>query len=162
MPFINTQSRQFTSKNINGNINIPNLITLSRIIATPYIGYTIATQQYTLGLTLLTFAALSDALDGYIARKYNMQTPLGTILDPLADKLLMTTLVISLANNNSLPPALGVLIISRDVLLVLNTLCIRYQTLPEPVLIFNLENYEEVLGFESWDKRGVAIDAVEI
>jgi cardiolipin synthase len=104
------------------------------MITTPFIGYFISNNQIGLGLSLLGVAAFSDALDGYIARKYHMKTPLGTILDPLADKLLMTTLVVSLTNINLLPLELGVTIIARDILLVGNTIVQRYKTLPRPVL----------------------------
>jgi cardiolipin synthase (CMP-forming) len=119
---------------LKSNLNLPNTITLSRMITTPFIGYFISNNQIGLGLSLLGVAAFSDALDGYIARKYHMKTPLGTILDPLADKLLMTTLVVSLTNINLLPLELGVTIIARDILLVGNTIVQRYKTLPRPVL----------------------------
>lgn len=116
------------------NWNIPNAITIARIILTPVIGYCIATQSFSLGISLLTVAALSDALDGYIARTYNLQTPLGSVLDPAADKFLMTVLTISLASAGSLPTTLAALIVGRDIFLGIRSLYLRYETLDPPVL----------------------------
>lgn len=83
--------------------NIPNSLTISRILMTPAIGLCILNHNYKSGIALLCVAAFTDALDGYIARNYNMQTALGSILDPLADKVLMTTLVVSLTKIGHLP-----------------------------------------------------------
>jgi CDP-alcohol phosphatidyltransferase len=75
--------------------NIPNLITISRIIISPVIGICIVYSWNNLSLLLLLYAGLSDGLDGYIARKYGLKTVLGSVLDPLADKILMFCLVSS-------------------------------------------------------------------
>ncbi|CAG7847204.1 SubName: Full=Related to cardiolipin synthase {ECO:0000313/EMBL:CCA66779.1} [Serendipita indica DSM 11827] len=71
-------------------------------------------------------------LDGYIARKYKSGTVLGSILDPAADKTLMTTLVLSLAYKEMLPLPLAVIILGRDVLLSLSAFYYRWISLPPP------------------------------
>ena len=94
---------------------------------------------------------MTRQLDGYLARKYNMGTVLGSILDPAADKLLMTTMVVTLTIQGMLPRtdspllagkrfansfsqvALGALILGRDVALSLSAFYFRYISLPPPV-----------------------------
>jgi len=70
--------------------------------------------------------------DGYLARRYNMQSVLGTILDPAADKALMTTLTVTLTMKGLLPFPLAVIILGRDVTLGLSAFYIRYTSLPHP------------------------------
>lgn len=112
--------------------NIPNFLTLTRLLATPAIGYLIIHNQHLYAFTLFTYAAFSDLLDGWIARKWHLQTVVGSVVDPMADKLLMTTLVTCLAVNGSLPMPLFVLILGRDVSLAVSALYYRYASLPAP------------------------------
>jgi hypothetical protein len=84
-------------------MTIPNLLTLSRIIATPFIGYLIIKHQYGSALLALFFAGCTDLVDGYVARRFNQKTFLGSVLDPAADKILMTTLTLSLCKAGLLP-----------------------------------------------------------
>lgn len=71
-------------------LNIPNLLTLLRIILVPFIAYTLFYRLWVLAFLLFAIAAISDALDGYLARAWNQKTKIGAYLDPLADKLLIT------------------------------------------------------------------------
>jgi cardiolipin synthase len=137
--------RLFTQKR-DEIFNIPNMLTISRIAMTPVIGVCIAHQSLGLGLGLLGVAAFTDFLDGWIARKYQMKTALGSLLDPAADKILMTTLAVSLAQAGSLPVPLACLIVGRDVFLIGQTLYFRYSTLPPPVSLFDIESMVKVLG----------------
>lgn len=82
---------------------IPNLLTVSRLIAAPFIGYCILHGYHGWALGLFAYAGISDLLDGWIARKWNLGTVVGTIIDPLADKTLMTVLTVTLAMQGSLP-----------------------------------------------------------
>ncbi|KAF8892194.1 CDP-alcohol phosphatidyltransferase-domain-containing protein [Infundibulicybe gibba] len=111
---------------------IPNLLTTSRILACPVLGWSILQGDFTLATSLLVYAGLTDLADGYLARRFNMQTVLGTILDPAADKTLMTTLTVTLAMQGLLPVPLAVVILGRDVLLSLSAFYIRYTSLPYP------------------------------
>ncbi|KAJ3055553.1 hypothetical protein HK097_010161 [Rhizophlyctis rosea] len=98
----------------------------------PVIGYYILHNNFTTALSLLTFAAITDLVDGWMARNWNMKTTLGSALDPMADKILMTVLTISLAGVELVPVPLAALIILRDVGLVFATGYYRYASLPPP------------------------------
>ncbi|CAI4037764.1 hypothetical protein SMKI_04G0970 [Saccharomyces mikatae IFO 1815] len=116
----------------NNLLNIPNILTLSRIACTPFIGLFIITSNLTPALSLFAFSSITDFMDGYIARKYGLKTVAGTILDPLADKLLMitTTLALSVpAGPQVIPASIAGVILGRDVLLAISALFIRYSTL---------------------------------
>ncbi|TFK29614.1 hypothetical protein FA15DRAFT_609621 [Coprinopsis marcescibilis] len=111
---------------------IPNILTASRIVACPVLGWAILDGNYAVATGLLVYAGFTDLLDGYLARRYNMSSVLGTVLDPAADKMLMTTLVVTLTMQDMLPLPLAVIILGRDVLLSLSAFWIRYTTLPSP------------------------------
>jgi cardiolipin synthase len=82
---------------------VPNILTFSRLVAAPLVGYFLVHDQHAAALSLFVYAGLTDLVDGYIARRYNLQTVVGTIIDPMADKLLMTIGVACLAVNGSIP-----------------------------------------------------------
>ncbi|KAJ3476543.1 hypothetical protein NLI96_g11087 [Meripilus lineatus] len=111
---------------------IPNLLTVSRIIACPILGWAIVQNDFVTATSLLVYAGLTDLVDGFLARRFKMQSVLGTILDPAADKTLMTTLTITLAIKGMVPVPLAVIILGRDVLLSLSAFYIRYTSLPQP------------------------------
>lgn len=107
----------------------PNLITLSRILSTPVLSYFIITQHYDWALYGCAAAGFSDFLDGFLAKRYQMNTVLGTYLDPLADKILINVLSISLWYADILPTPLIVLWFGRDVALMGATyLLVRSET----------------------------------
>lgn len=83
--------------------NLPNILTFSRIAAAPFIGYFVFHDQHAWALGLFAYAGISDLLDGYIARRWNKRTVVGTVIDPMADKMLMTVLTVSLAAKGALP-----------------------------------------------------------
>ncbi|ORX82962.1 hypothetical protein K493DRAFT_90388 [Basidiobolus meristosporus CBS 931.73] len=112
--------------------NIPNILTLSRLAASPFIGYLIYQQHYTAALIGFAITGFTDMLDGYIARKWDMKTFVGSIIDPMADKTLMTILTVTLASQNLIPMPLAVLILGRDVGLVISSFYYRYISLPPP------------------------------
>jgi len=82
---------------------LPNILTFSRLLATPAIAYLILHEKPYLATGLLFYAGLTDLIDGYIARKYNLKSVVGTILDPMADKSLMVTLTGALAYTGAMP-----------------------------------------------------------
>ncbi|KAJ7066449.1 CDP-alcohol phosphatidyltransferase-domain-containing protein [Mycena amicta] len=111
---------------------LPNLLTLSRIAACPVLGWSVLNGEFHIATSLLVYAGLTDLADGYLARRYNTQTVLGTILDPAADKALVTTLAITLTMKGMLPLPLTAIILGRDVLLSLSAFYIRYTSLAPP------------------------------
>ncbi|KAJ5484951.1 cardiolipin synthase (CMP-forming) [Penicillium diatomitis] len=76
---------------------IPNILTFSRLVAAPVVGYLLVHDYHAAALSLFAYAGITDLVDGWIARKYHLQTVVGTIIDPMADKLLMTIGVACLA-----------------------------------------------------------------
>lgn len=82
---------------------IPNFLTVTRIVASPVIGYLILQDAHTWAVGLLAYAGISDLVDGWIARRWNRRTVVGTIIDPMADKILMTILTVCLAIKGALP-----------------------------------------------------------
>ncbi|KAJ6024607.1 hypothetical protein N7540_005404 [Penicillium herquei] len=111
---------------------VPNILTFTRLVAAPVVGYLLVHDYHTAALTLFAYAGITDLVDGYIARKYNLQTVVGTIIDPMADKLLMTIGVACLAVNGSLPVWLAVIILGRDIGLALSAIYYRWISLPAP------------------------------
>lgn len=90
-----------------------------------------------IALWLLVFAGFSDLADGWIARTWSSQaSKLGTFLDPVADKLLVGTLFLSLAWVGLVPIPLTCLVITRDIVLISAASYIRYKSLPSPVCIY--------------------------
>ena len=83
--------------------NVPNLLTFTRLALSPVLGYLVVQNQFGHAFGLFLYMGVTDFVDGYIARRFNQRTMLGTILDPLADKVLMTTLTIALASADRLP-----------------------------------------------------------
>ncbi|KAF2474239.1 uncharacterized protein BDR25DRAFT_340787 [Lindgomyces ingoldianus] len=112
--------------------NLPNFLTFSRLLATPLIGYFIVQEHHLYAFSLFAYASITDILDGYFARKYNLQTVVGSVVDPMADKALMTTLVTCMAINGSLSLPLVVLILGRDAALAIAAIYYRYLSLPAP------------------------------
>ena len=87
---------------------VPNLLTFSRLAAAPLVGYFVIHDCHGIALSLLAYAGITDLIDGYIARTYSLQTVMGTIIDPIADKMLVTVSVVCLALNGSIPGKLFV------------------------------------------------------
>ncbi len=103
-------------------MNLPNLLTLLRIILTPVLVIMLIRHNYMVALLIFTAAGVSDALDGAIARLMKQKTRIGAILDPVADKLLLASSYVTLAVMGSLPEWLAVIVISRDVIIVFGVL----------------------------------------
>jgi cardiolipin synthase len=99
-------------------INIPNMLTLLRILITPLFVIFLIKGQYRLALLIFFLAGVSDGLDGLFARWFNQKTTLGAHLDPIADKLLLVSTFIGLAVQQIIPSWLAVVVISRDILIL--------------------------------------------
>lgn len=100
-------------------MNIPNLITLGRILLVPIVVWAIATPgTMWIAFVLFLAAGVSDAVDGYLAKRLQMTTELGAYLDPLADKALIVSIYLTLGINNLIPRWLVILVVSRDILIV--------------------------------------------
>jgi cardiolipin synthase (CMP-forming) len=99
-------------------VNLPNLITLGRLLTVPITVYLLMQSAYLAAFILFLLAGASDALDGYLAKRNNQTTELGAILDPLADKALLVGVYVTLGLQGNLPNWLVVLVVFRDVLII--------------------------------------------
>ncbi|RZC42023.1 cardiolipin synthase 1 [Asbolus verrucosus] len=112
---------------------IPNFLCISRILISPYLGMLIVQADFNFALAVLGVAAVTDLLDGWIARTWESQSSkMGSFLDPMADKVLIATLFLTLTYADLIPIALTSMIIARDVILVAAGFVIRYRSLPPP------------------------------
>jgi len=99
-------------------LSIPNLITLARILLVPVVVWAIASNQMLFAFLLFAAAGVSDAVDGFLAKRFGMASQLGAYLDPLADKVLIVSIYVSLGILDVLPRWLVILVVSRDLLIV--------------------------------------------
>jgi len=99
-------------------LNLPNSLTIARIVIIPLFIIAVIYKRYDYALYMFIVAALTDTLDGFIARLTNQKTALGTFLDPLADKFLLITSFIVFSMNGWLPKWLTITVISRDVIVI--------------------------------------------
>ena len=113
-----------------GAINIPNKISMARIILIPFFISAVVYARLDLALIVFIVATISDGVDGMLARALQQKTRLGTILDPMADKLLLVSAYICLAVAGNIPeylrmpPYVPIIVISRDVIIVLGSVVI--------------------------------------
>lgn len=110
---------------------IPNMICVVRILLVAPIVVYLTEERYGLALLLILIAGLSDALDGFLARRFDWRTRLGGLLDPAADKLLMFSVFVTLTWMGWVPVWFTAIIVGRDVIIILGTLV--YQLLVAPV-----------------------------
>jgi cardiolipin synthase (CMP-forming) len=99
-------------------LNIPNIITLGRVILVPVVFWLLVSGQTQAAFFAFVLAGLSDAVDGFIAKRYGLSTELGAYLDPLADKLLIVSIFVALGVRGALPSWLVIAVVSRDILIV--------------------------------------------
>ncbi|MBL7684695.1 MAG: CDP-alcohol phosphatidyltransferase family protein [Deltaproteobacteria bacterium] len=105
--------------------HLPNFITISRLLAIPFIAYFFSRGQYEQSLMILIYAGLSDLIDGGLARALSSRTKLGAILDPAADKLLMFVGYFTLAFAHVIPFWVAFLVFLRDLYIVLGVLFLK-------------------------------------
>ena len=101
-----------------GVFNLPNTLTITRIVIIPVFITSVIYKRYDYSLYLFIIAALTDVFDGLIARLKNQRTVLGTFLDPLADKFLLVTSFIILSSYGWIPKWLTITVISRDIIVI--------------------------------------------
>jgi cardiolipin synthase len=98
--------------------HIPNALTIARILFTPFIGLALARNQLRAAVIMLFVAGISDGFDGYLARRFQWSSRLGSLLDPIADKFMMATAFVGLGLNQSLPWWLVWLVLGRDLMIL--------------------------------------------
>jgi len=105
----------------------PNLLTLLRIFLLPFLVVAVLGRRFEMAFLLFIFAAITDAIDGMLARLLSQRTMLGQYLDPVADKLLLSSLFLVLTRMGILEPRVAILVFGRDIGMLL-TACILYGT----------------------------------
>lgn len=143
-------------------MNIPNAITILRIIVLPFFINFLLYEYYSYALIIFILAGIGDALDGFLARVLNAKTRLGAYLDPLADKLMLTSAFVALTISKEIPLWVTVTIVSRDIIMIMGTLTIilmngNYWVSPSiwgkvtttmEVLLISLVLFSMVLGWK--------------
>ena len=111
-------------------MNLANKITIVRILLTPFFIAFVLYSKLNLALIVFFIAVISDAVDGYIARAYRQKTKLGSMLDPIADKILIISAFVCLVFIKNLPlavkfpPYIPIIVISRDAIILLGAVMI--------------------------------------
>jgi cardiolipin synthase len=99
-------------------LNLPNLITIARILLVPVVVWAIAQREMQIAFLLFVAAGASDAIDGFLAKRFDMASELGAHLDPLADKALIVSIYVSLGITDAIPRWIVILVVSRDILII--------------------------------------------
>ena len=118
-------------------MNVPNFLTFLRIMAVPVFFGLLTSGRKDVAFYLFGTAALTDALDGVLAKSLNQRSALGTLMDPVADKLLLGGAFLGLMMQKTIPLWLGILVVGRDFILVLGFLLLRlcsYRPKVQPTL----------------------------
>jgi cardiolipin synthase len=146
-----------------GELNLPNLITLARLLSVPLTIWLIFDERYGAAFWVFVGAGLSDALDGYIAKRFDRRTRLGALLDPVADKAMLAGVYVTLGLAGQLPLWLVGLVVLRDFLIVLGFLLISTTAAPRrlgPLYISKVNTLVQIalVGFVL-ARLGLAIEA---
>lgn len=109
-------------------MNIPNILTVLRFLLIPVFAFYLWQGDYYLSVFLFLLAGLTDVLDGFIARKYNLITPWGKLADPLADKLMqITALLILTIVKKLIPPEVLAVVIAKEIFMGIGAIVLLKQ-----------------------------------
>ena len=109
-------------------MNVPNILTALRFVLIPIFAYFLFIEHYVAAAILFLAGGITDVLDGYIARKYHMITPLGKIADPMVDKLMQITAIVILSLvQKIIPVELLIIIIAKEIFMVIGTIVLYKQ-----------------------------------
>ena len=98
--------------------NLPNLFTLARLVLAPFVAADILHHRYGRAIVLFFLAGISDAIDGFLARRLQASTPAGAYFDPIADKILLSVVYISLGAAGAMPWWMVAVVFGRDALIL--------------------------------------------
>ena len=129
-------------------MNLPNLITIARILLVPVVVWAIASHEMQIAFLLFLIAGLSDAVDGFLAKRFGMASELGAYLDPLADKVLIVSIYIALGITEAIPRWIVILVVSRDILIIGGVMLAWFLGKPvrvKPVLVSKLNTVAQIV-----------------
>ena len=148
-------------------MTIPNLITIARLIIVPVVIVMIMQGRWPAAFILFVVAGVSDAVDGFIARRFDMRSEFGAYIDPLADKALLVSIYVTLAIVGTLPSWLAIVVVSRDLMIVAAVLLSWVMARPvkiRPLMVSKLNTAAQI-GFAalvlSTNAFGVDASAIE-
>jgi cardiolipin synthase (CMP-forming) len=98
--------------------SLPNLITVGRLFLVPLLIELITDRRWEEAFVVFLVAGISDAVDGFLAKRFDLRTELGAYLDPIADKALLVSIYIALALTSVIPNWLAIIVVSRDIMIV--------------------------------------------
>ena len=128
-------------------MTIPNLITIARLVMVPLVIVMIGQGRWMAAFVLFVAAGVSDGIDGYIAKRFDMRSELGAYLDPLADKALLVSIYVTLAVVGVLPDWLAVTAVSRDLMIVAAVLLSWVMSRPveiKPLMLSKLNTVAQI------------------
>lgn len=108
-------------------MNIPNVLTAIRFIIIPIFGYFLYKEQYYTAVFLFLLGGLTDVLDGFIARRFNMITSWGKLADPLADKLMQITALILLVMQGKIPTVILIIVVAKEAFMATGSILLYKQ-----------------------------------
>ena len=129
-------------------MSIPNLITLGRVILVPVVFWLLLTGELQAAFLAFVVAGISDAVEGFLAKRFNWETELGAYLDPIADKLLIVCIFIALGVTDRLPSWLVILVVSRDLLIVIAIVLswlLNHPTPMKPIAISKINTVAQIV-----------------
>ncbi len=147
-------------------MNVPNLISLGRLLSVPVAVWLILADQIQAAFWLFIAAGISDAVDGFIAKRFNAETKLGRFLDPIADKALLVSVFITLGQEGLLQAWLVILVVFRDAVIVGGALLfetLTHSLTMEPLKISKFNTVAQivlaatVLGFNGFEIKDPGI-----
>lgn len=133
-------------------MTIPNLITIARLILVPVVIVMIMQQRWGAAFILFVVAGVSDGIDGFIARQFDMKSEFGAYIDPIADKALLVSIYVALAVVGAIPSLLAIVVVSRDVMIVSAVLLSWVMSRPveiKPILLSKLNTGAQI-GFAAF------------
>ena len=129
-------------------MNLPNIISLARLLSTPVVIWLILMDAMAAAFWLFALAAFSDAVDGFVAKRFHGETVLGAYLDVLADKVLLAGVYVVLGALGHLPLWLVLLVVFRDLLIVGGVLLLRLLALPfkmRPLMVSKVNTVAQIV-----------------
>lgn len=129
-------------------MSIPNLITLGRVILVPVVFWLLLSGELRAAFLAFVVAGISDAVDGFLAKRFKWETELGAYLDPIADKLLLVCVFVALGVTGRLPSWLVIMVVSRDVLIVLGIILswlLDHPTPMKPLVVSKLNTFAQIV-----------------
>jgi cardiolipin synthase (CMP-forming) len=129
-------------------LSIPNLITLGRILLVPVVVWAITAGEMRIAFILFLAAGISDAVDGFLAKRFGMTTELGAYLDPLADKAMLVSIYVALGITEAIPRWVVILVVSRDILIIGGVMLAWFLDKPmtvKPLLVSKLNTAAQIV-----------------